>query len=106
MRGSGPYLEHRLETLFTAPVAGQKYNGLTMMTEYIELAMKKATFETLEDGTIYAEIPGFRGVWANGEAIPEAREELREVLQEWVEFRLLRDLDIPKVGDIDVKQLV
>ena len=76
------------------------------MTEYIELAMKKAEFETLEDGTFYAEIPGFRGVWAEGETLPEVREELREVLQEWVEFRLPKDLEIPKVGGIDVKHLV
>ena len=77
-----------------------------MMTEYIELAMEKAEFETLEDGAIYAEIPGFRGVWAEGETIPEVRKELREVLQEWVELRLPKDLDIPKVDGIDVKHLV
>ena len=76
------------------------------MTEYIEMAMREATFENLEDGTIYAEIPGFRGVWANGETIPEVREELREALQEWIEFRLPKDLDIPRVGGIDVKHLV
>ncbi len=77
-----------------------------MMTEYIEMAMQKATFERLDDGTVYGEIPGFRGVWSEGENIPEARGELREVLQEWIEFRLPRDLDIPKVWDIDVKQLI
>ncbi len=77
-----------------------------MMTEYIEMAMRKATFENLEDGTIYAEIPGFRGVWAEGDKIPEVRQELREVLQEWIELRLPKDLDIPKVGGIDVKHLV
>jgi predicted RNase H-like HicB family nuclease len=76
------------------------------MTEYIELAMKKAEFETLEDGTFYAEIPGLRGVWAEGETIPEVREELREVLQEWVEFRLPKDLEIPRVRGIDLKHLV
>jgi len=51
-----------------------------MMTEYIEMAMREATFEDLEDGTIYAEIPRFRGVWAHGETIPEVSEELREAL--------------------------
>jgi predicted RNase H-like HicB family nuclease len=89
-----------------ATIAVQVYNYPTVMTEYIEMAMQNAGFETLEDGTIYAEIPGFQGVWAEGETIPEVREELREVLQEWVEFRLLKDLSIPRVGGIDVKQLV
>ncbi len=77
------------------------------MTEYIELAMKKAKFENLEDGTIYAEIPGFAGVWAEGDTIPEVREELREVLQEWIELRLPdNDLGIPVVGGINVRQLL
>ena len=38
--------------------------------------------------------------------MPEVREELREVLQDWIEFRLLRDLELPTVKGIDVKQLV
>ncbi len=76
------------------------------MSEYIEMAMEKATYERLEDGTWYAAIPGFKGVWADGDAESEAREELREVLQGWIEFRASRDLEIPKVGSIDVKQLV
>ena len=76
------------------------------MSEYIDMAMEKATVERLEDGTFYAEIPGFRGVWACEDTEPDAREELREVLQDWIEFRAHRDLEIPKVGSIDVKQLV
>ncbi len=77
-----------------------------MLIEYIEMAMEKATVERLEDGTWYAEIPGFNGVWADGDTEPEACEELREVLQDWIEFRAHRGLEIPKVGSIDVKQLV
>ncbi len=77
-----------------------------MMTEYLDMAMQVATYEILEDGTVYGEIPGFRGVWAEGVTIPEVRTELREVLQEWIELRLIRELDIPKVGGIDVKHLV
>ncbi len=78
-----------------------------MMTGYIEFAMKKAKFENLGDGTIYAEIPGFAGVWAEGDTIPEVREELREVLQEWIELRLPdNDLGIPVVGGMNVRQLL
>lgn len=84
------------------PNFSRVYTRNTMMTEYIQLAMQEAEFETLDDGTIYAEIPSFRGVWADGEDIPEVCEELREVLQEWVELRLAMNLDIPKVGGIDV----
>lgn len=73
-----------------------------MMAGYIDSAVSQASFEELEDGTLYAEIPGFRGVWADGEDVPEAREELREVLRDWIEFRTLRHLEIPTV--IDVKE--
>lgn len=89
-----------------APNPERYYNRPRMMTEYVHMAMAGATTEELEDGTVYAELPGFRGVWADRETAHEALEELREVLQEWVEFRLLWDLEIPKVGGIDVKQLV
>lgn len=77
-----------------------------MMAEYIDMAMRDATFESLEDGTVYGEIPGFRGVWSEGDTISEARQELREVLQEWIELRLPKGRDIPKVDGIDVNQLV
>ena len=77
-----------------------------MMTEYLDMAMREATFEMLEDGTVYGEIPRFRGVWAEGTTIAEVRTELREVLQEWIELRLPRELDIPKAGGIDVRHLV
>ena len=80
---------------------------LAMMTEYIQRALWDAKFEELEDGTIYAEIPGFQGVWAEGQTEQEAREELKEVLQDWVELRLPNeDLDIPKAGGIDARRLV
>ncbi len=78
-----------------------------MMTEYISLAMQRAEFEQLDDGTIYAEIPGFQGVWAEGGSVQEAHEELEEVLQEWIELRLPNeDLYIPTVGGLDARRLV
>jgi len=32
-----------------------------MLTEYINAAMKQATYEILSDGTFYGEIPNFQG---------------------------------------------
>ena len=37
-----------------------------MITEYINAALRKALYKVLEDGSWFAEIPGFEGVWANG----------------------------------------
>ena len=59
-----------------------------MLTQYIAATMRKSKYEILaDDGTYYGEIPGFEGVWANTPSLEACREELAEVLEEWVLFR-------------------
>ncbi len=66
-----------------------------MLTQYIAAAMRKAKYEILaEDGTYYGAIPGFEGVWANTPSLEACREELAEVLEEWVLFRGSRNLPL------------
>ena len=68
-----------------------------MIQEYIQGAIKKAEYKKLEDGTWFTEIPGFNGVWANGPSLENCRQELIDVLEEWVILKL-RDRDpIPEV---------
>ena len=55
-----------------------------MLTQYIHTAMRHATYEILEDGTFYGEVPGFQGVYANAETLEACREELQEVLEGWI----------------------
>lgn len=55
-----------------------------MLTDYIQAAMRRATYEILADHTFYGEIPGFRGVYANATSLEECREQLREVLEGWI----------------------
>ena len=58
----------------------------------------EARYELLpEDGSYYGEIPSFHGVYANATALESCREELREVLEEWILFRLSRNLALPVV---------
>lgn len=73
-----------------------------MLTEYIAAAMERAEFKTLEDGTIFGEIPEVRGVWSNADTVEEAREELREVLEDWIVFSLSRNKPIPPIADIEI----
>ena len=63
-----------------------------MLTEYIQAALKKALYKKLEDNTWFAEIPGFEGLWANAGTVEECRNELIEVLEEWVLLKI-RDAD-------------
>jgi len=73
-----------------------------MLFEYTRKALEKAEYKNLDDGTWFAEIPGFEGVWANGNTVEESRTELLEVLEEWLILKL-RDNDfIPAVEGVDL----
>ncbi len=69
-----------------------------MFLRYIQAAMSKAVYEQLsDDGTYYGSIPGFQGVWANAATLETCKEELQEVLEEWLLLRVADHLTIPFV---------
>ncbi len=69
-----------------------------MVTDYIRAAMSRARYEILAgDHTFYGEIPGFEGVWANSPTLESCREQLEEVLEEWILVRVARGLELPVV---------
>jgi predicted RNase H-like HicB family nuclease len=69
-----------------------------MLTKYICAAMRHAHYEILPDeGSFYAEIPGFEGVYATAATLETCRDELNEVLEEWILFRVSRNLPLPAV---------
>jgi predicted RNase H-like HicB family nuclease len=55
-----------------------------MLTEYIRAALQRARYEIMEDGMFYGEIPDCQGVYANAETLEDCREQLREVLEDWI----------------------
>jgi predicted RNase H-like HicB family nuclease len=59
-----------------------------MILEYRDKAIEKAEYKKLEDGTWFAEIPGFQGVWANSSTVEGCRKELITVLEEWLILKL------------------
>jgi predicted RNase H-like HicB family nuclease len=74
-----------------------------MLTNYIRNAMKRAKYEILpDDGTIYGEIPGFDGVYANADNLETCRDELEEVLGEWILLRTYKNLVLPVLDGIDL----
>jgi predicted RNase H-like HicB family nuclease len=74
-----------------------------MLTDYIRAAMRQARYKILpEDGTYFGEIPGIVGVWANADSLEACREELAEVLEEWIALSLSKDLPIPAVGGVEL----
>ncbi len=74
-----------------------------MLTDYIRAAMRKARYEILpDDGTFYGEIPGFDGVYANADTLESCREELEEILEEWILLRVFKHLPLPAIDGIDL----
>lgn len=74
-----------------------------MILEYVNKALERSVYKKLEDGTWFAEIPGFEGVWANAATVESCRRELVEVLEEWLLLKL-RDHDaIPTLDGVDIR---
>jgi len=72
-----------------------------MLSQYIQAAMRQAKYEILsDDKSYYGEIPDFQGVYANAETLEDCRNELAEVLEEWIFFRLSRNLSLPVVNGL------
>jgi predicted RNase H-like HicB family nuclease len=73
-----------------------------MLTKYLAAAMNAAQFEPLEEGGYFGSIPGLDGVWSSADSIDECRGELEEVLEDWLLFRLSRQLPIPAIQGIEL----
>ncbi len=74
-----------------------------MLFEYLQKALEKTEYKNLDNGTWFAEIPGFEGVWANAGSVEECRKELLEVLDEWLILKL-RDTDpVPEIEGISLE---
>jgi len=52
--------------------------------EYVQAAMRRATFEQTESGEWFAAIPGFDGLWVTGPTVEDTRNELAEALDGWI----------------------
>ncbi len=76
-----------------------------MLVQYCTEALKRAAYRQLEDGSWFAEIEGFAGVWANADTVEATREELFEVLQEWLLLKLRDGDSLPVVSGIGLNSL-
>jgi len=72
-----------------------------MLLEYIDNAMKKATYEKLEDGTYFGKIPDCPGVLAFHSTLFGCQEELRSALEGWLMVKL-RHGDVIPVIEVDL----
>ena len=74
-----------------------------VLTAYINAALHRAHYEVLEGGEGYiGKIPGLQGVWANADTLEACRDELREVLEEWIILGLKLGHHIPVLDGIEL----
>ncbi len=74
-----------------------------MLTTYLNAAMRKAHYELLPEGEgFFGKIEGLKGVWAHAKSLEACRDELREVLEEWIVLGLQMGHDIPEVDSISL----
>lgn len=77
-----------------------------MLTSYIQKVLKKAHYKILPDNEgYYGWIDGFQGVWANAETLEECREQLREVLEEWLLLSFKLGHNIPIIDEINLNRI-
>ena len=83
----------------TAPGSGPR--EAAMLTAYITAALRKAHYELLSDDEGYfGTIQGLDGVWAQAASLEECRDELQEVLEEWLVLGLRMGHPIPAIDGI------
>ena len=74
-----------------------------MLLQYIRAAMGKARYEILaDDGSFYGEIPGFQGAYANAVTLEDCREQLQQVLEDWIFLSVSKNLPLPIVDGIEL----
>jgi predicted RNase H-like HicB family nuclease len=73
-----------------------------MIVDYIDRALRRATYEKLEDGTFVGEVDGLQGVLANATTLESCRDQLAEVIEGWVLFRVANGMDIPALDGVTV----
>ena len=72
---------------------------LNMFSEYIEAALERAVYKTIEDEEpIFVSVPELQGAWATGKTVEEARKELISVIEGWIALRLRMGRSIPPIS--------
>lgn len=73
-----------------------------MLTDYIDAALHHATYKILEDGSYWGEIPALPGLWGSGSTLEACREDLSDVVQDWLIFAFKQNRTIPVINGIDL----
>lgn len=82
------------------------YNA-EMLREYVDKKLSSAQYKLLKDGTYFGEISGVQGVWANAKTLELCRQQLQDVLEEWLLLKVRNRESVPGFGlKVDRRDLV
>lgn len=73
-----------------------------MIAEYIQHAMRHAKYEIMESGRFYGHIPECQGTWGEGATLEECRDELQNVLEDWLMVAIRFGDPLPVIDGIDL----
>jgi predicted RNase H-like HicB family nuclease len=71
-----------------------------LITRCITQALRRARYRQVDGGLFCATVPGLRGVVATGTNLEACRNQLAEVVEEWVLVRVARGLPVPRLGGV------
>ena len=74
------------------------------LVRYLEQALKKAEYTRDEDGIVIAKVPRAPGFFAQGTSVEEARDSLREVIEQHVLLALQLGLKFPPINGVAIAE--
>jgi predicted RNase H-like HicB family nuclease len=74
-----------------------------VITNYISEALHRARYSVVDGGVFCGMVPGLPGVIATAESLEACRDQLAEVVEEWVLVRVSRGLSVPRLGTARVQ---
>lgn len=73
-----------------------------MLSNYIDMLMKKAIYTTDENGVIFAKVPWYQWFFSQGDNVEEARENLKDAIESVIMYKLLNKNDEALMKEIKV----
>jgi len=74
-----------------------------MLTDYIQAAMRRATYRNLDnDEGIWGEVTELEGTWACERTYPQCQQELQSVIEDWILVKLKLGQSLPVLDGIDL----
>ena len=74
-----------------------------MITRFVDRALRRARYRQVDRGTFCATVAGLRGVIATGPSLEACRDQLAEVVEEWVLVRVSRGLRVPVLDGVTIE---